>query len=161
MIIDTNGVSEKGRETLLLVRASRPEVTILILTESGNPHDMFEAIKKGADGYLRKDIDPPKLLEPIEAVQPGETVLPPQMTQKLLKKFRMQALLLGEVETRELLRPRQQEVLQLVAHGYTNKEVVEQLFISGNTVKFHIRMILDRLRSRTAPRSYPGPNDMN
>ena len=151
VLLDIQMIGVRGCETIRCIWSRYPTAKIIVLTSSEDEHELLEAIKCGAHGYISKELEPPELLEALRAIERGEAILPPQMVGKLLDELRSQAIRLGEVDARETLRLRQQEVLGLVVHGLTNKEIASKLFISENTVKTHMRTILSRLQvqSRT------------
>ena len=132
-----------------LLRTEIPEVRVVILTVSDDEQDLFEAVKSGALGYLLKDLEAEAFFEAIEAVGRGESVVPPRLARGLWAEFtRVATSDVPPEAERERLTEREQEVLALVAAGRTNREIAEQLTISENTVKFHMRGILDKLHLR-------------
>ena len=146
VLLDIQMDGVHGHETIRSIQSRYPAAKIVVLTSSEDEYEPLEAIKRGAHGYISKDLELPELLEALRAIERGEAILPPEMVGKLLEEFRSQAIRLGEVDVRETLRLRQQEVLGLVVQGLTNKEVASKLFISENTVKTHMRTILSRLQ---------------
>jgi len=132
-----------------LLRTEMPEMRVVILTVSDDEQDLFEAVKSGALGYLLKDLEAEAFFEAIEAVGRGESVVPPRLARGLWAEFtRVATSDVPPEAERERLTEREQEVLALVAAGRTNREIAEQLTISENTVKFHMRGILDKLHLR-------------
>ncbi|MBM2832801.1 MAG: two component transcriptional regulator, LuxR family, partial [Dehalococcoidia bacterium] len=128
-----------------LIKARYPDMRIVMLTVSDDEQDLFEAIKSGAHGYMLKDLEAAQFFEALEAIEAGQAVLPTRLAGKLLEEFRSQARQVGDAAEAELLSVREQEVLTLVAQGLTNKEVADKLYISENTVKYHMKNILDKL----------------
>jgi two-component system NarL family response regulator len=118
----------------------------VLLTGSESEEDVLSAIKSGARGYIVKDMPFPQLVDSIKSVGNGGAVISPQMAGKLFdvcrQLLRHQELLQARKPT---LTGRELEVLQLVARGKTSREIGNILFISENTVKNHIRNILDKL----------------
>jgi DNA-binding NarL/FixJ family response regulator len=118
-----------------------------MLTVSDEEDDLYEAIKAGANGYLLKEISVEEVAAAIHAVMQGQSLISPSMASKLLTEFN--ALARRAAERDELPAPvltaRELEVLRLVARGMSNKDVADQLFISENTVKNHVRNILEKL----------------
>jgi len=138
-----------GLGAMRLLRAEIPEVRVVILTVSDDEQDLFEAVKSGALGYLLKDLEAEAFFEAIEAVGRGESVVPPRLARGLWAEFtRVATSDVPPEAERERLTEREQEVLGLVAAGRTNREIAEELTISENTVKFHMRGILDKLHLR-------------
>lgn len=134
-----------GVEATRLIKSQHPDVKIVMLTVSDDEQDLFDAIKSGADSYLLKDLEASQFFDALEAVQRGEAVLPARLAGKLLKEFRGQAERVHGDGGEQALTHREQEALSLVARGLTNKEVAAQLNISENTVKYHMKNILDKL----------------
>ncbi len=134
-----------GLETTRLVKAQYPEITIVMLTVSDDEQDLFEAVKSGAHSYLLKDLEATEFFDALESIQRGEAVLPTRLAGKLLDEFRTQAKAVASADNVEVLSPREHEILDSVSQGMMNKEVAEKLFISENTVKYHMKNILDKL----------------
>jgi len=137
-----------GLEATRLMTAQHPEVKIVMLTVSDDENDLFEAVKSGAKGYLLKDLEAPQFFEALDAIDRGEAVIPTRLAGNLLDEFRSKSRGAGEAEPGDALSPREREVLDHVSQGLTNKEVAERLYISENTVKYHMKNILDKLHLR-------------
>lgn len=133
-----------GLEACREIRAELPETNVLILTVSDSEADLFAGIKAGARGYLLKDVEPDELAQAISYIAKGGVIVSPAMAGALLDEFRAAQVLKPEVDTG--LSQREVEVLQLVARGASNKEIAKTLFISENTVKTHLRNIMDKLQ---------------
>jgi len=135
-----------GLDVVEKIAAIAPDCRVVLLTGSESEEDLLAAIKAGARGYVVKDTPFPQLVDAITAVQKGGAALSPQMAGKL---FDITRHLLRHQELIQSRKPtltgREIEVLGLVAAGNTSREIGEQLFISENTVKNHIRNILDKL----------------
>ena len=135
-----------GLEVVEKLMAVSPESQVILLTGSESEEDLLAAIKAGARGYIIKDMPFPQLVDSIAAITRGGAVVSSQMAGKLFdvtrQLLRHQELLAARKPT---LTGREIEVLQLVARGMTSKSIGEELFISENTVKNHIRNILDKL----------------
>ncbi len=129
-----------GLEATRRIKEEMPYVRIVILTVSEDDEDLFAALKNGAQGYLLKNIDPEDLIACIHQVQRGEAPLAPPMASKILKEFSAPATRPGPALTQ-----RERQVLELVARGDANKEIARHLQISENTVKNHLRNILEKL----------------
>lgn len=132
-----------GVEACLALQAEMPQINVLMLTVSDKESDLFSAVKAGAKGYLLKDAEPEELAQAVLHIARGGVIVSPSMATKLLTEFRS-----GEVckaEAASGLSQRESEILQQVAKGCSNKEIASILFISENTVKTHLRNILDKL----------------
>jgi len=135
-----------GIEACRRIRWAVPETRIIMLTMSDEEDDLFEAIKAGASGYLLKDVPGEEVLAAIGRVGEGQAIIPASMAATLLTEF---ARLSRNPEpfqrTLPPLTDREVEVLRLVARGQANREIAEGLVISENTVKNHVRNILEKL----------------
>ena len=124
-----------------------PTAKILMLTVSDEEEDLYDAIKAGANGYLLKEISIEEVASAIRAVVTGQSLISPSMASKLLHEFN--ALVKRAEDKQQFPSPRlterELEVLKLVAQGLTNREIADQLYISENTVKNHVRNILEKL----------------
>ncbi|MFC2036190.1 response regulator [Chloroflexota bacterium] len=148
ILMDLNMPHCSGLEAIQALQAEMPQVNILVLTVSEMEADLFAAMKFGARGYLLKKAEPEELTHAILHIAQGGAIVSPLMATKLLTEFK--DLTLGqerepEEEASAVLSPREGEVLQLVAQGSTNKEIGDSLFISENTVKTHLRSIMEKL----------------
>ncbi len=135
-----------GLDVVEKITAVAPGASVVLLTGSESEEDLLAAIKAGARGYLVKDMPFPQLVDSIEAIAAGGAAISPQMAGKL---FDVGRHLLRHQELLQSRRPtltgREIEVLEMVAKGHTSRAIGELLFISENTVKNHIRNILDKL----------------
>jgi len=135
-----------GLEATRRIKAVWPEARILILTASESDAALFEAIRCGAQGYLLKEIDAETFYRTVRAVARGEAYLPGPLAAKVLAEFARPATL-GPPDGRPAprLNPREMEVLELVTQGKSNKEIAAALDIAENTVKNHLKNILEKL----------------
>jgi DNA-binding NarL/FixJ family response regulator len=147
VLMDVRMPQMDGIEAARRIRQLLPSTKILMLTVSDDEDDLFEAIKAGANGYLLKEISVEQVAESIQAVARGHSLISPFMATKLLREFNALA---RQAAAREqlpapALTARELEVLRLVARGMSNREVAGMLYISENTVKNHVRNILEKL----------------
>lgn len=136
-----------GLEATRLIQARHPQMRIVMLTVSEEDADLFEAIKSGAAGYLQKSLDSEQFFSLLEGVLRGEAGLTQVMAGKILHEF-AHPTEEGQPAADDDLTPREREVLELVARGAINSEIAECLVISENTVKFHMKNILQKLQAR-------------
>jgi DNA-binding NarL/FixJ family response regulator len=135
-----------GLEATQLIKQEMPHVHIVMLTVSDDDRALFAAIKNGAEGYLLKNLEPQQLFDKLEGVRRGEAALSGTLATKILQEFRQPDKSLAQsAEKEDALTPREIEVLELVATGATNKEIAGALYITENTVKIHLRNILEKL----------------
>jgi two-component system NarL family response regulator len=152
VLMDVNMPGTGGIEATGRITVDVPDVRILMLTVSDDEEDLFRAITAGAVGYLLKEISSDEVAEAVRAVVRGQTLLSPAMASKLIGEYATLARRVAASSERVAvprLTPREREVLALVAHGCTNRDIGRQLFISGNTVKNHVRNILEKLQIHT------------
>jgi two-component system response regulator NreC len=128
----------------------KPEINILILTMHNDEEYLFRAIQGGASGCILKSAPHDELMSAIESVAMGDAYLHPSATKRLMEEY------LGSVkqdgnDTYNLLSDREKEVLTLVAKGYSNKEIAEQLVISVKTVETHKGNFMVKLQMKTRP----------
>ncbi|MBO0731558.1 MAG: response regulator transcription factor [Acidimicrobiaceae bacterium] len=147
VVMDVRMPRVSGIEATRRIREALPTTKILMLTVSDEEDDLYEAIKAGANGYLLKEISVDEVAGGIRAVMRGQSLISPSMASKLLAEFTVLARRASGQEELDapMLTTRELEVLRLVAHGMSNREVAERLFISENTVKNHVRNILEKL----------------
>jgi DNA-binding NarL/FixJ family response regulator len=146
VLMDVRMPKRSGIEAAGAIREELPEAKILMLTMSDEEADLYEAIKAGASGYLLKEISIEEVPDAIRSVWAGQSRISPSMASKLLSEFAAMSQRGGDSKgAGAQLTPREMQVLKLVAQGLNNKDIAEKLFISENTVKNHIRNILDKL----------------
>ena len=136
-----------GIEATRHIRRAVPAAEVLMLTVSDDEEDLYESVKAGANGYLLKEMAVEEIAETVRAIVQHQALVRPSMTSKLLAEFRSLARRASERE--ELVPPgltdREMQVLRLMAQSRSNKDIAAALFISENTVKNHVRNILEKL----------------
>ena len=150
VLMDIRMPRSSGIEACRALKEVTPSAKIVMLTISDEEDDLFDAIRAGASGYLLKDIPLDEVAAAVRAVYGGQSLINPSMAAKLLTEFA--ALARREVEEppqqvpAPRLTDREIEVLRLVARGMNNRDIAKELFISENTVKNHVRNILEKLQ---------------
>jgi DNA-binding NarL/FixJ family response regulator len=135
-----------GLAATRLLATELPEVRVVVLTASEDDADLFEAIKSGAQGYLQKNLESGPFFAFLESVARGEPALTPGLALKVLREF---ARPTGQTATPQSLTGREQQVLELLVSGITsNRELAARLSVSENTVKYHLRHILQKLHAQ-------------
>ena len=147
ILMDVRMPKRSGIEATRQIRDTLPHAKILMLTISDDEADLYEAIKAGAAGYLLKEIPIEEVAEAIRSVWAGQSRISPSMASKLLNEFAAMSKAADERPAMPTpkLTDREMEVLKLVAKGMNNRDIAKELFISENTVKNHIRNILEKL----------------
>lgn len=148
ILMDVRMPKRSGIEATGQIKDLLPHVKILMLTISDEEADLYEAIKAGASGYLLKEIPIEEVADAIRSVWAGQSRISPSMASKLLNEFAAMSKATGERPQvpAPRLTDREMEVLKLVAKGMNNRDIAKQLYISENTVKNHIRNILEKLQ---------------
>ena len=140
VLLDVNMPNMSGIETLTAMRKQGLDSMVLMLTISQHEEDLVGAIRAGASGYLLKNAEPETLRQTIKQVVAGKSVLAPEMTEQVFRLVRS-----GQLGSASVLSGREVEVLRFLAQGLTTAQTGAALFISENTVKTHIRHILEKL----------------
>ncbi len=139
-----------GIEATRRIRESQPATKVVMLTVSEDEADLFASIRSGATGYLLKEVAIEEVAEAIRAAARGHGLVSPSMAAKLLVEFNSISKR-GEAGrgTAPRLTERELEVLRLVARGMSNRDIAAELVIAENTVKNHVRSILEKLQVRS------------
>ena len=173
VLMDVSMPGMSGIETAREMLATYPDLKVIMITASEKEDDLFKAVKAGAQGYILKTVTDSKYMrDAIFRVAAGDAIIPPAMVPHLLNEFATlsqsqpkevvrkpmrkiqlekeisndsDTISLPENSELSLLTPRENQVLELVAQGLTNKAIANELVISENTVRSHLRFILDKL----------------
>ena len=147
ILMDVRMPKRSGIEATAQIKDILPHAKILMLTISDDEADLYDAIKAGASGYLLKEIPIEEVADAIRSVWAGQSRISPSMASKLLNEF--SAMAKASTDRPQVPTPkltdREMEVLRLVAKGMNNRDIAKDLYISENTVKNHIRNILEKL----------------
>ena len=142
VLMDINMPHMNGLEALHLIKKTQPKTQVVMLTVSDSNTDLFDAIKSEADGFLHKDLNTDEFIEMLDGLQKDEAAMTRQTATRLMKGF---ANLSQQGKPADSLTQREIQLLQLVAEGMSNKAVAQALSISENTVKYHMKNILQKL----------------
>ena len=143
VLMDLTMPEVDGLTATRLVATELPDVRVVILTASDDEADLFEAVKSGAQGYLLKNLEADEFFQALASVMAGEPVLTPRLARRLLQELAQRP---AAQEQAAALTDREREILELLVQGVTsNRELAERLFISENTVKYHLKNIMAKL----------------
>ncbi|HEX2153340.1 MAG TPA: response regulator transcription factor [Acidimicrobiia bacterium] len=147
MLMDVRMPVLDGIEATRRITSTGSDTRVVILTTFERDEYVFEALRAGASGFLLKRAEPEKLIEAIRVVAAGDALLAPSVTRRLIAEF-TRSRPAGDPAVIEHLTERETEVLTLIAHGLTNQELGERLFIADNTVKTHVKRVLAKIGAR-------------
>jgi two-component system NarL family response regulator len=147
ILMDIRMPKVSGIDATKILRDSVPGAKVVMFTVSDEDNDLYEAIRAGAVGYLLKEVAIDEIAESVRAVYQGQSLISGSMAAKLVVEFNN---LLARSEKQPKapgprLTDRELQILRCVAEGKSNKDIGEELFISENTVKNHVRNILEKL----------------
>jgi len=147
VLMDVRMPKRSGIEACITIKDAAPSAKILMLTVSEEEADLYEAVKNGASGYLLKDASIDEVAQAVALVADGQSLISPSMATKLLDEFKQMSVIGRRQDVAApRLTERELEVLRLVARGLNNRDIAKDLFISENTVKNHVRNILEKLQ---------------
>ena len=153
VLLDISMPKMGGLDALQLIKADFPDVRVVILTVSDSDDDLFSTTSAGANGYLHKDLDASQFLEMLAGLARGEAAITRKTAARLMAGFQN---LSQQSEKADPLTEREIQLLHWMVEGYSNKAIAQELFISENTVKYHIRNIFQKLevQNRTEAVAY-------
>jgi two-component system NarL family response regulator len=134
VLMDLRMPGMSGVETTTAIRAKYPQARVIVLTTFDNDEDIYRALQAGAAGYLLKNVESERLVETIRAVHAGKYKLPTDVATRLFQRM-----------AAPQLSPREREVLELIVKGRSNKEIGADLGVAENTVKNHVKVVLEKL----------------
>lgn len=136
-----------GAEATSRILREHPDCKIIMLTISEKDEDLFVAIRSGAKGYLLKDISPSKLVNALRSVYQGESAISRSMTLRLMGEMVRSRDAVTRPRDPKLARltAKELDVLRYIASGMTNQEIGKRLYLSENTIKYHVHLILEKL----------------
>lgn len=153
VLMDIRMPKMTGIQALAELKQKEINVPVIMLTTFDDHESVMQAIKTGAKGYLLKDVSLETLVDSIQTVKKGETLIQPAITERLIQGLQGQK---GEFEAAELPEPlskRETEILRLMAAGCSNKEIADSLFKSEGTIKNQVSSILGKLGVRDRTRA--------
>ena len=147
ILLDMRMPHMNGAQVLQQLRRSKVRTPVVILTTSREEDDLVETLRKGAQGYLLKDMEPEQLVSALQQVVAGETVVAPEMAGILARRIKGETPPARKPRNTPLstLTPREHEILRHLAGGQSNKVIGRELGISDGTVKLHVKAILRKL----------------
>lgn len=144
VLLDLHMPGVGGLEALQLLQEELPQVQVVMLTVSEDAQDLLEALRIGARGYLLKNIETDFLLDAIRRAAAGESVMSPQMANRLADAVRAPQSN-TKTSSAAKLSPREAEIIVMLAAGASNKEIARRLELAESTVKIHVQGILRKL----------------
>lgn len=148
VLLDLKMPRRSGLQACAEIKEVCPTTRIVVLTVSDEEGDLFDAVRAGANGYLLKDVPGEEIADGLRAVMSGQSLISPSMAGALLTEFAALSRRSEQPSSSPTprLTEREVQVLRLVARGMSNRDIAGELFISENTVKNHVRNILDKLQ---------------
>jgi two-component system, NarL family, response regulator DevR len=141
-ILDGRLPDGSGIEVCRAVRSIDPTINVLILTSYDDDDALFAAIMAGAAGYVLKEVSSSALIDAVQQVAAGRSLLDPAVTQRVLERIRRGDEVAGELDQ---LTEQERKILELIAEGLTNRQIAERLFLAEKTVKNYVSSVLAKL----------------
>ena len=148
ILLDLNMKGMDGIETLKKIKQRDPDARVIMLTVSDNEEDVVAALRAGADGYLLKDMEPEDTLVYLRQAAAGKLVISERLTELLAHALRNEGSHPSDMDDAGLTE-RETQILQLIAHGLSNKMIARKLDITEGTVKVHVKHMLKKLNLRS------------
>ncbi len=149
LLVDLDLPQEDGASLISRIKQERPDLSCVVLTASCEPQDVFQCLRKGASGYLVKDTSPAELLDGIRAVAKDGTSLSPLAARFLVEEFRNVSVADVEKPGLNVLTTRELEILRNLASGRSPKDVANELTLSYETVRAHLKKIYQKLHVKS------------
>jgi DNA-binding NarL/FixJ family response regulator len=149
ILMDLNLPTVRGADAIRMITTEAPHIRVLVVSASGEEADVLEAVKNGAVGYLLKDSTAEEIADAVRRVADGDVVFTPSLAGLVLSEFRRVSAGGGPSPAEPALTPTENEILTLVAKGYTYREIAEKRFIAVKTVQNHVQNILTKLHMHT------------
>jgi two-component system NarL family response regulator len=150
VLMDVRMPGVGGIEATRRIRNAQPSTRVVMLTVSEDEEDLFASVRAGATGYLLKEVSIDEVANAVRAVARGQALVTPSMASKLLGEFNVLSRRIdAQHGAAPRLTDREVEVLRLVAKGMSNKDIASELVIAENTVKNHVRNILEKLQLKS------------
>ena len=146
ILLDLNMPGMNGFETLDQLRLRSLSGRIVVFSVSNYSDDLITALKRGADGYLLKDMEPEELLAALKQAAAGKMVVSPTLTPILAQSLREDRSLKVSIDQ---LTPRERDILKLIAQGLSNKMIARKLDITESTVKVHVKHLLKKMKLKS------------
>jgi DNA-binding NarL/FixJ family response regulator len=148
VLMDIQLPNMSGVECVSQLKALLPSVQVIMVTVYEDPDRIFRALRAGASGYLLKRATPEQVLSAIRDVQQGGAPMSGEIARKVIAYFQNQTTAAADVDK---LSAREREVLELVVHGFSNKEIAERLSVTVEAIRWHLKHIYNKLHvhSRT------------
>ena len=146
VVMDVSMPEMNGLEATQLIKNQYPEIKVLILSHYNNEPYVLRALKAGADGYMLKDAAVEELYKGLQALIADKMYISPDIDQNVVERLTNSES--GEVDALDILTARQRNILQLIAEGYSTREIADKLFLSVKTIEAHRANIMDRLNIR-------------
>jgi len=145
VLLDLHMPGVSGKDAVKLFLEESPGIHVVMLTVSESADDLVDTLRAGASGYLLKNIETETLLDLVRRAVSGDSVVSAEMTTKLVRGLRAAGNDAGAVEHKDVLSPREHEILGYLAKGASNKEIARTLDLAESTVKIHVQHILRKL----------------